>query len=86
LACGVPAIVTDFPGQANLIRNGNCGLVIPHDNAEELARAIKKLADDPASAKAMGQRAHSLIAEGHSWDVRASQTYDILKKIIDERE
>lgn len=83
LACGVPAIVTDFPGQADLIREGNCGLVIPHDNPEELAHAIRKLADDPASAKAMGQRAHALIVEGHSWDRRAAQTYDILKKIND---
>lgn len=81
LACGVPAIVTDFPGQADLIRSGNCGLVIPHDNAEELAQAIAKLATNPADAKAMGQRAHALITEGHSWDIRAAQTHDILTNI-----
>lgn len=80
LACGVPAIVTDFPGQADLIREENCGLVIPHDNAEELARAIKQLADDRAEAKAMGERAHRLIVEAHSWDIRAENTHKILLK------
>src|SRR5690606_3793062 len=29
LACAVPVIVTDFPGQADLVRKYRCGLVIP---------------------------------------------------------
>ena len=29
IACGAPVIVTDFPGQADLVRRYSCGLVIP---------------------------------------------------------
>ena len=29
MACGVPAIVSDYPGQADLVRRGRCGLVVP---------------------------------------------------------
>lgn len=43
LACGVPIIVSDFPGQADLIRNGNCGLVIPPENEVSLAKAVSYL-------------------------------------------
>ena len=85
LACGVPAIVTDFPGQADLIRAGNCGLVIPHDDAEKLASAVAELASDPGAAKAMGMRAREMIVQGHSWDIRAAQTHDILMGVIDNK-
>lgn len=83
LACGVPAIVTDFPGQADLIQQGNCGIIIPHDDAGELARAIRNLYDDKDAAKAMGARGETLIKEGHSWDIRAAQTHNLLIGLLD---
>lgn len=82
LACGVPVIVTDFPGQADLVRTGHCGIVIPHDNAEELARAIQTLASDPVASKLMGDRGGALIKQSHSWDIRAAQTHDILLGVL----
>ena len=40
LACGIPAIVSELPGQADLIREGRCGLVIPCNDPTALARAV----------------------------------------------
>ncbi len=72
LACGVPAIVTDFPGQAKIIREHRCGIVVPVDDPGELARAVATLAADPAWARALGQRGRDLTLAGHSWDARAA--------------
>ena len=36
LACGIPVIATDLPGQAEVVRAGNCGIVIPCDDAAAL--------------------------------------------------
>lgn len=79
LACGVPALVTDFPGQADLVRGASCGLVVPSDDPGALARAVASLAGDPSAAQAMGRRGHALVLADHSWDARAAQTDAMLR-------
>ena len=79
LACGVPAIVTDFPGQADLVRGAACGLVVPPDDAGALARAVATLAGDAAIVQTMGRRGRALVVADHSWDARAAQTDAMLR-------
>lgn len=81
LACGIPAIVTDFPGQADLIRHSECGIVVPPDGVAELAEAVAWLNANPDQASVMGQRGHLVVVAEHSWDARAGQTFDIIKKL-----
>jgi glycosyltransferase involved in cell wall biosynthesis len=78
LACGVPAVVTDFPGQADLIRQHDCGLVVPPEDAPALARAVARLAADPALVAAMGSRGAAVVRREHSWQRRAEQTAHII--------
>jgi glycosyltransferase involved in cell wall biosynthesis len=73
LACGVPVIVTDFPGQAD------CGLVIPDQHPEELAKAVAMLADDRDRAEAMGARGAAEVRSRHSWRARARETFDFIE-------
>ena len=77
LACGLPAIVTDLPGQADLVREGRCGLVIAPDPAL-LAGAVAHLRAHPDEAQAMGKRGADLVASAHSWSVRAADVDAIL--------
>ena len=72
LAAGLPAIVTDYPTQADFIYAHDCGIVIPPNAADELARAVARLARDPAAAKAMGERGRQAVEMAHSWDHRAA--------------
>jgi len=78
LACGVPVIVTDFPGQADLVRDGHCGIVIQDGDHEALAKAVSFFATNDDEQKHMGDNGANLIREHHSWDARAAQTHDIL--------
>jgi glycosyltransferase involved in cell wall biosynthesis len=78
LSCGVPAIVTDFPGQAELVRAGNCGLVIPPDDAVALARAVADLATKTDLAREMGHKGRDLVVAHHSWDARAATTESLI--------
>lgn len=82
LACGVPAVVTDYPGQADLVRSADCGLVLPPFDSKALAMAVAKLAADPVEAAAMGRRGHELIVRSHSWEQRATQTADLLAQLV----
>ena len=83
MACGVPAVVSDYPGQADLVRKSACGLVIPPGNAAALATAVAELAANPTEARAMGWRGHELIVREHSWDQRAQQTTDLIRRALE---
>lgn len=82
LACGVPVIVTDFPGQANLVRMGECGIVIPPEDPQALAKAVAYLYHHPEERAAMGKRGRELVEREHSWDKRAEQTDAVLRMVL----
>jgi glycosyltransferase involved in cell wall biosynthesis len=85
LACGLPAIVTDLPGQADLVREGQCGLVIAPE-AAALASAVAHLHRHPEEAKAMGERGANLVKSAHSWAARAAQIDAILTACLQSSE
>jgi len=82
LACRVPAIVTNFAGQADLIRKYNCGVVISPENPKELIEAIKYLYNNPKLRREMGRNGHKAIIKEHSWDNRAAEMDKILLRIL----
>lgn len=82
MACGVPAVVTDFPGHAAIVREGRCGLVIPADDPPALARAVAQLWRDREDAVAMGRRGRLLVESQHSWHHRALSVAAILHELI----
>jgi len=85
LACGVPAIVTDFPAQADIIREHQCGIVVSPDSPEEIAKAVKYLYENENERKEMGQRGRKVVLKEHSWDKRAEDTEKVLKEIARKR-
>lgn len=82
LACGVPVIVTDFPGQADLVRSARCGIVIPPDNPRALAEAVAYLYHHPEERVAMGKRGREVVEREHSWDSRAEQVDAVLRLVL----
>jgi glycosyltransferase involved in cell wall biosynthesis len=85
LAAGRPAIASDLPGQADLVRAGACGLVVPPDDPRALAIAVGRLAADPALADELGARGAALVRRSHSWEARAAQTGAIIEATVRKR-
>ncbi len=81
LACDTPVIVTDYPGQSELVRDAACGIVVPAEDPAALARAVRELAAHPAKARAMGARGGQTVRQQHSWDARAAQTDRLLRRL-----
>ncbi len=67
-AAGRPILsVTSRLGEvARLVEEHNCGLVIEPGNCDGFAKAIQYLANDPQTAKAMGNRARAMIDTDYS--------------------
>ena len=82
LACAVPVVVSDIPGQADLVRHERCGWVVPPGNPQAVARAVALAASDPAEAGASGARGREAIVREHSWEVRAAATHALLVQLL----
>jgi glycosyltransferase involved in cell wall biosynthesis len=59
MACALPVVVTDVGGMRDAVTPGETGLMAPPRDAQALAAAIARILDDPALARALGERAHA---------------------------
>ncbi|BDU75920.1 glycosyltransferase family 4 protein [Mesoterricola sediminis] len=81
MATGIPVVVTDLPGQFEVVEAARAGLVLPPGDPGALARAVAHLAAHPDEARAMGARGHELVAREHSWDRRGQDTLEVLEGV-----
>lgn len=82
MACGVPVVVSDFPGMADLVREAGCGIVIQPENHRELAESVRYLYENPQERELMGRRGIGAVIREHSWDKRAEDTSKILESMM----
>jgi glycosyltransferase involved in cell wall biosynthesis len=69
MACGVPAVGTDVPGTADILRGSGGGLLVPLDDEAAAAEAVAGLLRDPARRRAMALCARAEM-EAHYSDAR----------------
>ena len=56
-----PLVITDVSGSADVVRDGENGLLVPKADASALAAAIKSLADDPELRVRLGSAGHEYV-------------------------
>ncbi len=79
-ACGTPSLASDSPGLRDSVRDGQTGYLVPHGDAEALARRMLTLADDAALLARLGREARE-HAERWSWDDAARATEAHLARV-----
>jgi phosphatidylinositol alpha-1,6-mannosyltransferase len=78
-ATGLPAISGDSGGAPDAVLEGETGYVVPGRGTEALADRIISLLQDPAGARAMGEKGRAWVEREWTWD----QAADRLKALID---
>jgi L-malate glycosyltransferase len=63
MAAGLPMVVTDAGGNAELVRDGQRGFVVPPERPEALAQAMLRILADPGRASRMGQAARRFVED-----------------------
>ncbi|HET9532536.1 MAG TPA: glycosyltransferase family 4 protein, partial [Blastocatellia bacterium] len=66
-AMGIPVIATAVGGIPDLLKDGETGLLVPDDNDEAMAEAIRRLVSEPGLAERLSANGRSL-AERSSWE------------------
>jgi glycosyltransferase involved in cell wall biosynthesis len=65
MACGVPAITTNIPAGRELVEDGINGILVPPGDTGALARALRRLATEPAARRSMAVRAREIALQRH---------------------
>jgi glycosyltransferase involved in cell wall biosynthesis len=77
MSAGLPVVGTDVAGIPEEIADGETGYVVPPGDADALAAAIGRLADDPARARAMGEAGRRRAAAEFAVDRMVEQVTEI---------
>ena len=68
MAAGLPVVATAVGGLPTVIEDGVTGFLVPAGEPQALERALSRLRDDPALARAVGERGRAQV-----WRVYGSQ-------------
>ncbi len=78
---GKPAIVSDDTVMAEIVREEQCGLVVPYGDATALSRALGTLADDASYAR-LCRNAHAAFVARYNWEVMAPRLTGMYARLI----
>ena len=67
MACGLPAIASDYPGVRAVVDPGETGLLVERGNPDAVAAALAELVGDPERRRAMGERGRRKALDEWSW-------------------
>ena len=86
MACGKPVILVRKMPPSNvsweIVRDGETGFVIPHEEAQPLAGAMMRLIDDPALQRRMGREGRRWAEERFSHIQMARQTQESYDRLV----
>jgi L-malate glycosyltransferase len=73
MACGLPVIVSEIPGNRDVVEDGVNGLLTPVGDASALAATLMRLLDDEPLRAALGQAARSTILQHYGIEYVAEE-------------
>ncbi len=83
-AMALPVVTTDVGGNAELIRSGNSGLVVPPDDAGALSTAMQTLLSDRQLAQSCGLAAREAVLASMTDRHRTDRLDQIYEQVIEE--
>lgn len=86
MASGLPVIMSDVGGYADLVEHGGNGLVVPSGDARELGEAIHTLLGNRTHRVAMGTRSRQIAEERFNLKANADRMLSLIKSLVENRE
>ena len=83
IACGRPVVATAFPHAMELLASG-AGVIVPHDDPDALASALRRILTQPCLAGSMAAEARRLAPE-MAWPVVAKSYLGLANRLLNNR-
>ena len=77
MSAGLPVIVSDHAGSAEIVREGENGFVVPARDVDALAHRLEQLLADADLRQRMGNAARA-TAEGRTWQTYGDERRDLM--------
>jgi phosphatidylinositol alpha-mannosyltransferase len=81
MAAGVPVVASAIPGYDEVVRDGVDGLLVPPNDANALAKALRRVLEDPNLAAGL-TRAGRERAASYSWEVVTPRLEAIYERAV----
>jgi glycosyltransferase involved in cell wall biosynthesis len=78
-ACGLPVVASDIGGIPEYVADNHTGFLSPAGDAEQLARRVRRLFDDPESCRRLGRQAREEAVERFSVPARLDDYLDLYR-------
>jgi len=82
MASGLPVIATDVGGNADLVKSGINGQIVPAGDPEALAHQIVKFANAPGQAKIMGRLGRQRVEEKFSMNAMVAAYLGVYDQLL----
>jgi 2-deoxystreptamine N-acetyl-D-glucosaminyltransferase/2-deoxystreptamine glucosyltransferase len=82
MACGVAIIAAGLGQIAEVVRDGETGLLYPHGQVDALVAACERLLADPALRRSLGQAAAKEVHDRYTWDENAERVAELARSLI----
>ncbi len=81
MVCGKPVVAADVGGVAEVVLDGQTGLLVPGEDVSAFAGALGALLDDPARAQRLGEAGRARAISQFTWARIADQYGDIYQAV-----
>ena len=81
MACGLPVIASNIPGNEELVLYETTGLLVPSEDIASLRSALRVLIQDPEQRKLYGEASHRRVIANYTWRMTAEGYMQIFKQI-----
>lgn len=79
---GKPVVASAVGGLAEVVRDGETGLLVPPADVEGLADGLLKLLGDPDMARVMGEQGRALAQTAYGWPEIARKTAAVYAEVL----
>jgi glycosyltransferase involved in cell wall biosynthesis len=79
---GTPVIASRVGGIPDIVEDGVSGLLVPPGDADALAAAVRRVRDDPALARRLGEAGRRRLREQFSWPTIVQRWLDLYTELV----
>lgn len=81
MACGLPLVVTDVPGNEDVVRDNGCGVIVRSKDVQDMARGLREMLNNPTMREELGKLALQRSAE-YDWQAIARKYIEVYKRTL----
>ncbi len=82
MSASLPVIISNFEHWKEILDRFNCGICVDPEKPEEIARAIKRIKNNPEEAREMGKNARKAVEEVYNWNAEEKKLLAMYASIL----